>query len=273
VRTDGSVGRILDKPEITIDTRPGSPHRNRIYAMWDEYQGVSAVNPVVAYADARPDGTHTAWSVPKALPTNGSFPRGASFELPHVAANGWVYTTLTGLAQGMAKIGLDVSKDGGKTWSYVGTVADDITPTPGVLANTTMIDGIFYSSAVGNDPTGNGPLYVTWEDYSRGVSDLELSMSTDGGRSWSPPIRVNDNTNPVDEYQPTVAVGDTDPGTVSVTFYDRRLPCPGTTATADIPGTESYNAGLRLDTANPNSHVGAQPPYGVSNYCIDSSVQ
>lgn len=250
VRADDTDETFLDKQWLNIDTRPGSPHRNRIYAMWDEYVGDN-VQPVAAYADARPDGTHTRWSEPKALPTGSGFPGGAFFELPHVAANGWVYTTLTGVVDGLPKIGLDVSKDGGKTWSYVATVAENIAPTPGVLAHTTMIDGTFYSFAIGNDPTGNGPLYVTWEDYSTGVANLLVSTSTDGGRSWSAPIQVNDNANPVDEFQPTVTVQDHAPGTVSVTFYDRRLQCPGTNAAADVPGSESYNAGLRLDTAEP----------------------
>ena len=273
LRKDGSPGTILDKPWLAIDTRRGSPHRDRIYAMWDEYHG-HGVTAVAAYADARRNGTHTPWSTPKPLPTAGRFPGGASFEQPHVAANGWVYTTITGVnGDGRSKIGLDVSKDGGGTWSYVGPVATNIAPTPGVLDNTTMIDGIFYSFTIGNSRRGKSPLYVAWEDYSTGVTNILLSTSTDGGHSWSAPLQVNDNASRADEFQPTVAVQQGRPGEVSVNFYDRRLPCPGTTAAADVPGTESYNAGLRLDTANPNSPVGANPPYGIKNYCIDASVQ
>jgi hypothetical protein len=275
LRDDDSAGVVLDKPWVAIDTRRGSPHRNRIYATWDEYHGVSAVNAMTAYADARPDGTHMPWSDPKALPTTGSFPNGGAFELPHVAANGWVYTTLTTTTtvHHRWKIGLDVSKDGGRTWSYAGTVAQDIVSTPDILANTTTLEGIPYSFAVGNDPSGSGPLYVVWEDFSRGIRDLMLSTSTDAGRSWSTPIRVNDNTGVADAFQPTLTVQDAAPGTVSVSFYDRRLACPGTTAAADLPGSESYGAGLRLDTVNPKAPVPGQPPYGITNYCIDASVQ
>ena len=55
-------------------------------------------------------------------------------------------------------------------------------------------------------------------------------------------------------------------GTVSVTFYDRRLACPAA-------GTaEATAAGLQLDRQNPN-YAGTLPPYGASDYCITSSVQ
>src|SRR5207244_12933677 len=52
----------------------------------------------------------------------------------------------------------------------------------------------------------------------------------------------------------------------SVNFYDRRLACPGA-GTAEATG-----AGIALDTVNPH-YTGALPPYGASNYCINTSIQ
>lgn len=266
--------RFPDKQWLVIDTRPGSPYLNRIYAVWDEVNG-SSVNTVVSHADARPDGTHTAWSTPRPLPLKSAFTGITLWGLPliRVAGDGSVYALVSGFEHDHAKLGVIRSKDGGQSWSYISTVVDDIVLAPDQLANTTFPDGIFFSFAVGNDLNGNGPLYVTWEDSAGGTANVMLSMSTDGGQHWSNPIQVNDNATSADEFQPTVAVQPDAPGTVSVTFYDRRLPCPGTTAAADVPGTESYNAGLRLDTVNPRSPVGPNPPYGVANYCVDSSVQ
>src|SRR5262249_35447597 len=92
-----------------------------------------------------------------------------------------------------------------------------------------------------------------------------LSASYDGGNTWSAPIQVNDNASPsVDEFQPNLAVAAN--GTVSVAFYDRRLACP-TSGSSD-----ATNAGLALDTVNPN-YSGSLPPYGAANYCVDASVQ
>ena len=84
-----------------------------------------------------------------------------------------------------------------------------------------------------------------------------MTASYDGGRTWTTPIRVNDNASPVDEFQPNLSAAPN--GVVSVAFYDRRLACPanGTTEAAD--------AGLALDTVNPN-YTSALPPYGANNY-------
>ena len=86
-----------------------------------------------------------------------------------------------------------------------------------------------------------------------------MTASYDGGRTWTTPIRVNDNASPVDEFQPNLSAAPN--GVVSVAFYDRRLACPanGTTEAAD--------AGLALDTVNPN-YTSALPPYGAHNYCV-----
>ncbi len=92
-----------------------------------------------------------------------------------------------------------------------------------------------------------------------------LTASSDGGFTWSAPIQVNDNADSnVDEFQPNLAT--TASGKVSVAFYDRRLACPAA-------GTkDATQAGLALDTVNTN-FAGSLPPYGASNYCINSSIQ
>jgi hypothetical protein len=85
----------------------------------------------------------------------------------------------------------------------------------------------------------DGDLYVTWED-GRFLSrpDLEspfglyrnanvlVSRSSDGGKSWCPPVRVNNDLLQssagvgVDHFQPAAAVDPT--GTVGICWYDRR---------------------------------------------------
>jgi titin len=71
-------------------------------------------------------------------------------------------------------------------------------------------------------------LYIVWQDgrFSGGVhSDVALSMSTDGGLTWTGPIKVNQTptTGPAGDQQaftPTVAVADT--GVIAVSYYDFR---------------------------------------------------
>jgi hypothetical protein len=269
VATYDSVGREPDKQWITIDTNPTSPFYNRIYAMWVVFTGPLTAQPFVSYATALPNGTHTDWSAPIRLPQAPASPTGSTYLLPHVTPDGTVYTTLTTTKPAMKfsfdEIALDRSTDGGVTWTTVSTVADDIAAPPPRYANTTFRDGILNSFGVGNQLVGGHyPLYVTWEDYSAGVTNILLAASYDGGKNWAAPIQVNDNASPVDEFQPNLTVASD--GTVSVAFYDRRLSCPAK-GTAEAAG-----AGLGLDGVNP-SYSGSLPPYGATNYCVNASVQ
>jgi len=270
IATYDAVGNEPDKQWITIDNSPASPHYNRIYAMWVDFHFRVPV-PFVSYADARMNGTHTDWSAPVRLPVTPNNPQGVTYLLPHVAPNGAVYTTLTnfdnfGHKVCCVSILVDKSTDGGVSWSVSGTAVLGVTPPPLIYPNTTFRDGIEDTFAVGNqlDSQGRYPLYVAYEDFSAGVGNVLLTASYDGGATWSAPVQVNDNASPVDEFQPNLAIVPS--GTVSVNFYDRRLPCPNA-------GTEQVtNAGLALDGANPN-FSGSLPPYGAGNYCVNASIQ
>ena len=75
------------------------------------------------------------------------------------------------------------------------------------------------------DPN-NGNLYVVWQDSRfRGVDEIALSMSTDGGFTWTAPIKVNQTPSSSiagnqQAFVPNIRVaGD---GTVAVTYYDFR---------------------------------------------------
>jgi len=90
----------------------------------------------------------------------------------------------------------------------------------------------------------SGKLYAVWQDsrFSNGgnFSDLALladgvafSESTDGGFTWSTPIKINKtpNTIPIGEQQAfTPAIHVAADGTVGVTYYDFRNHVPNTPA-------------------------------------------
>jgi hypothetical protein len=83
------------------------------------------------------------------------------------------------------------------------------------------------------DPT-SGRLYAAWQDsrFSDGARDaIALAWSTDGGQTWSAPIRVNPNAN-VPAFTPTVAVSAT--GVVGVTYYDFRQAGTSTFRPTDV---------------------------------------
>ena len=79
----------------------------------------------------------------------------------------------------------------------------------------------------------SGTLYIVWQDarFSDFQNDgIALSVSTDGGHTWSAPIKVNQTpTNPLQAgnqqaFTPSVAV--TKDGTVAITYYDFRNNTP-----------------------------------------------
>jgi hypothetical protein len=146
-------------------------------------------------------------------------------------------------------------------------VIENVTPPPLIYPNTSFRDGIENTFTVSSTlAKGQYPLYVSWEDFGAGVDNVILSGSFDGGQTWSPPIQVNDNAAPVDEFQPNLTVSAN--GTVSNAFYDRRLACLAART------AEAMAAGIALDQAHQNpNYTGPVPPYGATNYCLDASVQ
>jgi len=263
IATYDSKGREPDKQWITIDSNPNSPNYNTIYAMWVLFTGSDSAKPFVSTARALPDGTHTDWSTPLLLPTvNGT--SSDTYLLPHVDPSGVIYTTEANFPSGhqfcCANISVISSTDAGQTWQGPQPVpgAQNIIQPPYIYANTTFRSGILETFGVGNRLSAQGhyPLYVSWEEASTGVSNIMLSASYDGGSTWTPPSQVNDNVSAVDELQPNLTVLPN--GTVAVAFYDRRLTCPA----AGTP--EAQGAGLAQDPTQ---------PYGVSNYCLNTSVQ
>jgi hypothetical protein len=129
--------------------------------------------------------------------------------------------------------------------------------------NTTFREGIVNTFGVGpKKVSGRYPLYVSWEDGTTGLSNVYLTASNDGGRTWSTPIQVNDNAGATEALQPNLDVAPD--GTVVDAFYDRRLACPAQ-GTADATG-----AGVAYD---PGTTASPGTPYGRANYCVNTAAQ
>jgi len=100
---------------------------------------------------------------------------------------------------------------------------------------------------------------MAYQNWSGTDYDVDFVQSTDFGKTWSSPIKVNDNLDaagvPTDQWQPQVAVGPG--GAVAVGFYDRRAACPNDPSI--LRGT--------LPNGAPYSDV------GKTNFCINLSVQ
>jgi hypothetical protein len=107
---------------------------------------------------------------------------------------------------------------------------------------------------------GEGRLYLSWWDSRQGDPDVFLARSADGGRSWEPPRRLNDDPagSGADQYLPRVSVAPG--GRVDAVFLDRRLD-PGNVRydvfyTYSTDGGGTFAPNLRVTTASSDSRIG-----------------
>ena len=105
------------------------------------------------------------------------------------------------------------STDGGRTFAPGVEIEGDMLLTRRFLPFLPEIPQLAISPA--------GKMYATWADGRDGDDDVFLRSSSDGGQTWSPARKVNDNgADGTDQFLPKVAVG---PGErVSVVFLDGR---------------------------------------------------
>jgi len=90
-----------------------------------------------------------------------------------------------------------------------------------------------------SDGPHRGAVYVVFVDAAGEGLDVMLARSADGGASFEPPVRINDDPPGADHFFPWVTVDSSD-GTVSVIWYDRRFDAP--TEAFPIGWTDVYLA-------------------------------
>ncbi|GLY92294.1 sialidase family protein [Actinoallomurus iriomotensis] len=126
------------------------------------------------------------------------------------------------------------STDQGRTWSRpvkigADTSVAEVDPNAPDDPDKALRGGANLVSAAVDPATGE--LYATYQgsDFTAGrYNDIELVHSTDGGRTWSAPVRVNQAPN-APAFTPSIAVDRR--GTVAITYYDLRYLQPGNTTT------------------------------------------
>ncbi|AEE50122.1 glycosyl hydrolase BNR repeat-containing protein [Haliscomenobacter hydrossis DSM 1100] len=140
--------------------------------------------------------------------------------VPAIGPNGEIY-----VAWAYAnKIYFDRSLDAGKTWLATDKV---VAEQPGGW--TFDIPGIFRANGLPITATdlssgpNRGTIYVNWCDQRHGSNDTDvwLAKSTDGGNTWSAPLRVNNDGAGNHQFFTWLAV-DPVTGYLYVVFYDRR---------------------------------------------------
>ena len=172
-----------------------------------------------------------SWSSPGMNSWNGSTD-GQPFFPGHVSADRNTGTQwLAGVvhdAKGRALIGAHVSKDGGATFNE------------SVVSYPQRKDGFtpVFVGASAVDSAGNG--YVTWGTYDNGGCDVYYAASTNDGKSWNKPVKVNSGGGCA--TFPWIAAGAD--GKISVVWYETQY-------SKTIPGVSqalAYQDAIPADT-------------------------
>ncbi|HEX7288495.1 MAG TPA: exo-alpha-sialidase [Candidatus Angelobacter sp.] len=201
-----------DKPYIVADTSKG-PHGGNLYVGWTRWTLTGSEIRLARSTDAG-----KTWSKPVEIDRHPGLPRddnGAAEGFAGVVGpDGTLYVVWSQDSQ----IVFTVSRDGGKTFSP----ARNIIHTAPIMFAVQTLERANGFPQISIDPA-HGKLYLTWSDYRNGDLDVFSAASTDGGRTWSAHVRVNNDVlhNGADQFFQWLAVDPTD-GAINVVFYDRR---------------------------------------------------
>jgi len=205
-----------------------SPRRNYIYVTWtafDQYNSPASGDSTKILFVRSSDGGNT-WSTPLRLNQKAGTAidgdNAVEGAVPCVGPNGEIYTSWAGPVGpgGSYAIVFDKSTDGGNTW-----LANDVyvTDQPGGWLYT--VPGVIQvlGCPVTDCDRNSGTIYINWTDQRNGATDTDvwLVKSTNGGTSWSAPIRVNNDPPGRHQFMSWMTIDQTT-GYLYFVFYDRR---------------------------------------------------
>lgn len=202
------------------------PRNNHLYITWTEFDEYDSRDPEdhsrILFSKSTDGGLN--WSEAVAINQfEGNCLDGdetTEGAVPAVGPNGEVYVAWSY----DEVIYFDRSPDGGETWLEEDIV---IATQPGGWAFD--IPGIFRCNGMPitvadfSDGPNRGTIYVNWSDQRNGTDDTDiwLSSSKDGGITWSPPVRVNDDAPGKHQFFTWMDIDQTT-GYLYFVFYDRR---------------------------------------------------
>ena len=274
-----------DHARIAADWSDG-PNRGRLYVVWNDVRDSFIRYDFQLFLHTLDEGGKTV-SEPKLLST---IPGGKLVATePVVLSDGALLVTfyqyffpLSDEKNSQMPFFTMRSEDGGETFTEP-EVAFPVGTHSWPYAQTEMTSA-FTLPIVAWDRSG-GPhadnIYVVWDQVSGGTSDIWFRRSTDGGRRWSDPRRLNDYDPPApgapldDRMIPGVEVNRD--GVVGVAWYDRRRDetrrCWELFFTSSSDGGETFGANLPVASAPSCPPTAFAPVARVHNVAADPDVK
>ncbi len=213
--------KAQDKAWAAVD-----PQTNIIYVTWTQFDEYGTSNPadssIILFSKSTDEGL--TWSTAKRINRvagdcldSDNTVEGA---VPAVGPNGEVYVGWAG------PVGLvfNHSLDLGETWMDTDVFVSDI---PGgwdyAIQGVYRTNGLPITCCDLSQGPYRGNIYINWSDQRNGPTDTDIwfTKSSDGGITWSPRIRVNDDAPGKQQFFSWMTV-DQKTGYIYVVFYDRR---------------------------------------------------
>ena len=250
---EDSVFNFNDKNSITAD-----PFDSRfVYAIWDrssfpsdkrELHSISGFPRSVrsdAFFSRTTDGG-TTWEKPHAI----FAPQANEFGIGHqivvltdgTLVDGFMLFHGSGSNKKGQEVAVLISKDRGATWTAPITVAKAL---PGFISDPDDGTAVRTGDIIPEIAAGpNGSVYLVWQEATLAPSGSAIAFvrSTDGGLTWSTPVRIN--TVPTTQaFTPMIRVLPS--GVIGVTHYDLRFNTPdgGATLPTDYWFLHSHDGG------------------------------
>lgn len=214
-------GKFHDKQWAVVN-----PYNNHIYMSWTQFDAYDSEDPKdfshIVFSKSEDGGI--TWSdlkqiskVPGDCRDNDQTAEGA---VPAVGPNGEIYVVWSR----NDSLWFNVSFDAGENWmekeSFVMTQPMGwVLDIPGIF----RCNGLPVTACDKSNSKNRGTLYLNWADQRNGVdnTDIWLLKSTDKGKTWSEPKRVNTDDSNHHQFLTWMTIDQTN-GYLYFVFYDRR---------------------------------------------------
>ncbi|OLE70780.1 hypothetical protein AUF78_05060 [archaeon 13_1_20CM_2_51_12] len=229
---------LADKPWITVDTS-GGPRDGTIYVTYDTFSlSGGATGSGVALIRSTDRGVTYSFPI---LAIRQGFASGVAVD---TQGRVFVSSLTPGRSRTSSNIAVAVSNDGGLAF-HGHEIAASVSLAPSPLPGNSF--RFFTIPQIAADGRG---VYIVWDDYAKGNSNVMFTKSIDGGVTWTSPIQVNDMITG-QHFFSTISVSG---GTISIAWYDSRLGqlSSGTITALDVFYANSKDGGL---TFSPNLRI------------------
>jgi hypothetical protein len=246
--------KFNDKPMITVDNSPRSPHFGTVYVAWDTTNGANGVPSTTGIKVSRSTDQGRSFSTPVFASDTLGGPRFGFGADPFVAPDGTLHVAWHDfVANALVE---SASRDGGRSFGPPRTIAPTVLPFDTTIPAQASRGVVVYPACDADTSHGprRGTLYCSWMDaHGASGTDIFAARSTDEGRTWTRPVVVNDDRAGVhnDQFNQWLAV-DPVTGVVALSWNDTRRD-PQHRATnvfsAQSANGRSFSRNIRVTTA------------------------